>query len=168
MSIVNWIFDSPARLRKVAVGTAIIICVLMVTLTIGRMPSPPVASGPLPASSATPEPTSSELLPVDPGTAEGSPLPEYGSSAPIALEAVNAFLLADHAGFARLAQQEAVEAINEAPDPKPGQQIIGVPTTVAGGPTRQTIDVRTTDGVLRLDMIIVDGAWKVLDMRYQQ
>jgi hypothetical protein len=152
-------------------GLAVMVIVLAVLLTWSRVattvqPVPPVATTEGFPDTASPEPTSSDLLPASPAPDEASPTQDYGSAAPIALEAVQAFLSGDRAGFARLAQPEAVEGVNDAPVPK--GSISGEAETVLGGPTRQQIKVPTTDGSILLDMVVVNGAWKVMDLRYQR
>jgi hypothetical protein len=161
--IKEWLLDSPERLKLVAVGLAVASVVLLVTMALSRSGGVPQ---PQPLPSETPETVSTALLPPSPAVEEASPTPEYGSSAPIALEAVQAFLTGDRPKFARLGQQEAVETVNEAAVPPPGQRITGNPKTLLGGPTRQQISVPTTDGDLVLDMVIVDGAWKVMSIEY--
>lgn len=166
MIIVRWVLDSPSRLKQSAAALAVVVVVLFVGLTIGRLPER--SAGPLPAPTAEPAPTGTRLLPDTPAPDSASPLPDYGPSDQAALAAVEAFLRNDSAGFARLAQQEATETVNEAPARPAGARITGEVTTVHGGPTRQTVDVPTSDGVLRLDMVVVDGDWKVLDLAYVQ
>lgn len=167
--MINWMFDNPRRLNLVTLAMALAIATLGVVFISGRINRIPQQSFDAPpTATATPESTATGLLPPSPAASAGSPTPDYGSSAPVALEAVQAFLLADHSGFARLAQPEAVESVNEAPAPPAGQQITGNVKTLLGGPTRQQVQVLTTDGPLILDMIVVDGAWKVQEIRYQR
>jgi hypothetical protein len=154
-----WLFDSPQRLKMMAAGAGALIIIMFMALTISRVRN-------LPTMQPTPTAQSTGLLPPSPASALGSPPPGYGPSAPIAMEAVSAFLLGDRAGFARLGQQEAVESVNDAPKPPPGQRITGVVKVLLDGPTRQKVSVPTTDGDLVLDMIVVDGAWKVLNIEY--
>jgi len=162
--IVRWLLDSPERLRYSAAALAVTAIILGVGLTMARLPEP--ASAPLPTQTADPAPETTDLLPDTPAPDSGSPLPDYGPSDQVALEAVAAFLRNDAPGFARLAQQEATEAVNEAPARPAGARITGDVTTVHDGPTRQSVSVPTTDGALLLDMVVVDGSWKVLDIEY--
>jgi hypothetical protein len=164
MKAVRWVLDSPERLKYCASALAVTVVLLAITLTINRLPE--ATSGPLPTASAEPAPTDTRFLPDTPAPDSGSPLPDYGPSDQVALEAVAAFLRNDSPGFARLAQQEATETVNEAPARPAGARITGDVVLVLGGPTRQTVDVPTTDGPLRLDMVVVDGSWKVLDIEY--
>jgi hypothetical protein len=163
----EWIFDSPERMKLVAIGLAVLSIVLMVALTLNR------ATGgggqdmaPAPVVSDEPYTGPTDLVPPSPAQEETSPTPDYGSSAGIALEAVNAFLLNDSARFAELAQPEAVEGINEAPARPAGQEVTGSVKTLLPGPTRQQVAVPTTDGNLVLDMVVIDGAWKVMSIEY--
>lgn len=168
--MMTWILDNPRRLRKVVTSTVLAAMLLFFGFTISRVHGIPQvpAETTSAAAAGTPESTATVLLPPSPAT-EQSPAPQtYGPSAPIALEAVQAFLSGDHAGFALLGQQEAVEAVNEAPKPPPGQEITGPVKVIHGGPTRQQVQVPTTDGPLLLDMIVVDEAWKVQSMEYQR
>jgi hypothetical protein len=160
--MIAWLFDSPQRLKIVAAGTAALIVIMFMAFTFSRMQGLAMAPSPTPSA----ESTSVSLLPPSPAPEEGSPLPQYGPSAPIALEAVSAFLLGDHAKFARLGQPDAVESVNDAPKPPPGQRITGSAEVLLGGPTRQKVSVPTTDGDLVLDMVVIDGAWKVMSMEY--
>jgi hypothetical protein len=163
--MINWLFDNPQRLKIVAAGTGALIVIMFIAFTLTRIQHLPSAN---PTPSASAESTADGLLPPSPAPEEGSPLPEYGPSAPIALEAVQAFLQGDHAKFARLGQPEAVESVNDAPQPPPGQEITGDVKTLLGGPTRQKVSVPTTDGDLVLDMVVVDGAWKVMSIEYDR
>jgi len=166
--VIKYIFDSPQRLRMISAGLAVAVLVLAIALTwtrLATLPTPPAAT---PTEFATPDSTATDLLPASPAPEGASPTPYYGDSTTAALEAVQAFLLGDRAGFAEMAQQEAVESVNEAPVPPPGQEIIGVPEITLDGPTRQQVRVNTTDGNLLLDMVIVDGQWKVMDLRYEK
>lgn len=167
--MIAWLFDSKQRLQWVAVGLAVLSLVLFIALTTARLarldlsvPAPTASE----ASAPTPDSTATGLLPPSPAADEPSPFQDYGSAAPIALEAVQCFLLGDRAGFAALAQQDAVEAVNEAP--VPGGQITGQADVVLPGPTRQQVSVPTTDGDLLMDMIVVDSAWKVQSMEYRR
>lgn len=168
--MITWLFDSPQRLRVAAVGLGVLVLIMLVTMTTLRLMTIPASPQPGPTSLATPTPesTSTDLLPPEPAPYGASPTQDYGSSATIALEAVSAFLQGDRVRFAALGQQEVVEAVNDAPVPPPGQEITGSPETVLDGPTRQKVQVPTTDGPIDLDMIVVDGAWKVMDMRYSR
>lgn len=162
--MIEWLFDSPQRLKAVAAGLAITCLVLFISLVLTRAGSAPQPVAPV--STQAPEPVSTALLPPSPALEEASPTPQYGSSAPIAMEAVQAFLTGDRPKFARLGQQEAVESVNEAQIPPPGQRITGQVKTLLDGPTRQKVAVPTTDGDLVLDMVVVDGAWKVMSIEY--
>jgi hypothetical protein len=164
--IKEWIFDSQRRMRWTVVGLAVGGLVLFMAVSLVRLAGLADVPQADPTTTAAPEPVSSALLPPSPAPQEASPTQTYGPSAPVALEAVSAFLLGDRRAFAALAQQQAVEAVNDAPVPPPGQEVTGSPTLVLPGPTRQQVSVPTTDGPILLDMVVVDGAWKVLDLRY--
>lgn len=128
-----------------------------------RLDAQPARPGP------TASPTDDRLIPPTPEiTTESTPDVDYGSPAPIALEAVQAFLDNDHARFSSLATQEVVEAVNAAPDPRPGQAVLGDVETVLPGPTEQTMRIMTTDGTLEVVMTADAevGGWLVSDMRY--
>ncbi len=167
MNGIQWTFYSMQRLKNVAVGVAVLVVILFVSLTWSRLASPPEPT-PDVAVTTLPDTTETGLLPPSPAPDEASPTQTYGPSAPIALEAVQAFIQNDRAGFARLAQQQVVEDVSQAPAPPPGQQIVGNVRVLLPGPTRQQVEVPTTDGPLILDMVIVDGAWKVMNMEYRR
>lgn len=164
--MIEWLFDNPQRLKWTTIILAATCAALLMIMFLRAASTGQVESAPAPAG--TPEPVSTALLPPSPAPEAASPTPEYGSSAPIALEAVQAFLTGNRPGFARLGQQEAVEMVNEAPIPPPGQRITGAAKTLLDGPTRQKVSVPTTDGPLVLDMVVVDGAWKVMSIEYQR
>jgi len=164
----EWIFDSPERMKLVAIGLAVLSVVLMVALTLNRVAGSGGGRDMAPAPVVSDEPYTgpTDLVPPSPAPEGASPTPDYGSSAGIALEAVNAFLLNDSTRFAELAQPEAVEGINEAPARPAGQEVTGRVKTLLPGPTRQQVLVPTTDGDLVLDMVVIDGAWKVMSIEY--
>lgn len=171
-TMLNWIFDRPGRVTLVGSLAVASIGLLFFSLLGLRAwqvaPTPWPSPTPSADAVATPETTSTDLQPSDPAPNEPSPTADYGSAAPIALEAVNAWLLGDMAAFASLAQPDVVEAAGEAPRPPAGSAIKGSPVTVLDGPTRQQIRVDTTDGPLDLDMIVIDGAWIVDKMVYRR
>lgn len=164
MKIVHWVLDSPERLKQSAVALMVVVVVLFVGLTVSRIPER--SSAPLPAPTAEPAPTDTRLLPERATPYSASPLPSYGPSDQVALAAVEAFLRNDAPEFARLAQQDATEIANDAPARPAGARITGEVRTLLGGPTRQQVEVPTSEGALRLDMVVVDGRWKVLDLAY--
>lgn len=167
--MINWIFYSTRRLKITTAWFVAVVVILFATLTASRLSSTPALA---PSEGSTPglrsETTETGLLPPSPAPNEASPTQNYGPSAPIALEAVQAFLQGDRAGFARLAQPDVVEDVDGAPSPPPGQEIIGNVRVLLPGPTRQQVEVPTTDGPLILDMIIIDEAWKVMNMEYRR
>jgi hypothetical protein len=165
--VINWMFQNPARLKRVGLAFTLTCLVLTVLLTIARINGisqhrPPTTNN----TWTTAEPTSTGLLPPSPAVEPAPATPSYGPSTPIALEAVQAFLQGDHARFAELGQQNVVEAVNDSPTP--GGEITGPGKIHLGGPTQQVVLVPTTDGELTLTMIVVDGAWKVAGLEYSK
>ena len=155
----NWLFKSKQHLEMVlmaAVALTITLFLLFMVNALSKVPDAPVGS------TAAPEPASTGLLAPSPEQEAPPATTDYGSSIPVALEAVSAFLTGDRPKFASLAQPDAVELVNEAPVPH--GSITASASTVLPGPTQQKINVPTTDGDLLLDMIIVDGSWKVLNI----
>lgn len=172
--IKNWIFANPTRLRQSLIALATVLLFAFIGLGVLRAtnvpphsPTPTVSTPDYTLPDMEPDVTSTDLVPPSPTWDEPSPTADYGSSAPVALEAVSAFLRNDAIGFAKYAQPEAVEGANEAPARPAGQKITGS-TILLDGPTRQQVQVRTSEGPLILDMAVVDGKWRVLDMVYQK
>lgn len=154
----DWIFQSPQRLRNTIIASVLVSLVLLVALTgtrimlaVGREPTVRIeASEPALTPSAT---------------ATTTPAPTPTSSTPIALEAAQAFLAHDLRRFATLATPEAMEAAGAAP--APSQRLHGDASLLRDGPTRQDVRVPTTGAALLLNMVLVDGAWLVEDMRFE-
>lgn len=162
--MINYVFDNPRRLKVIAAGLATTLVMLFVVLTLNRMPDRTQSTSVGPIIQG--ERTQTGLLPPSPAPDRASPTPNYGPSAPIALEAVQAFLQNDRTGLARLAQPEVMEGVDEAPKRPADVAITGTVKVIQPGPTRQRVQVPTTDGPMLLDMVVIDGAWKVMDMRY--
>ena len=165
--MITWMFQSPERLKRVAVTFALTCVALTILLTIVRVHD--LASHRPPAEPTYGTTTESNavatgLLPPSPSPEPAPATTEYGPATPIALEAAQAFLQGDRSRFAELAQPDVVESANEAPTP--GGQITAPGRVLLGGPTQQKILVPTSEGDLTLTMIVIDGAWKVAGMEY--
>ena len=160
--MIDWIFDNPRRMRRVALGIALAVLFLFLTATVARLKAlptlPAVTASTSPATTTTPQPQASRSQAFS-----ASPTPDYGSSLPIALEAVQAFLDGDHAKYSSLASQQAAEDANDAVV-DPGQVLTGAGKILLGGPTRQKVQVPTSMGKIILNMVEVDGAWTVDSM----
>lgn len=155
--MIERVFESTTSLKVWAAGLGVTVLVLLVALTALRMPDGP-------ATEAAPDPASTDLFPVAPGPDATSPLPDYGSAAPVATEAVIAWLLGDLRALESLVEPEVMEAAAEAP--APSGRVTGEATVLLDGPTRQKVSVPTSDGDIVLDMVVVDRAWTVMNMRY--
>lgn len=162
----RWVFDSPARLRLCAVGLAVAVVILLVSLMTIRLSAGSDGSAePLP--SASPTVVNTEMVPpTEAATATPNPQPSYGSSIPIALVAVEAWLQGDYQRFETVAQPAALEAVVDSGVNPPGGKVNGEVETLEGGPTQQTLQVPTSGGPMELVMVISGERWQVQSIRY--
>lgn len=156
----RWMFDSPGRWLRVRLGACVALLAVTVALGTARCGGSPPAAAPGPAPTATStslEPAwSLSVEPVEPAV---------GPPDPIALEAVDAFLRHDVAAFGRVATPDATELM--AASPTATCVLTGDLKVVHGGPTQQDLDVPTSLGTLRLQMVVRDGRWLVADLAFR-
>jgi hypothetical protein len=159
----NWTFDNPRRLALVAAGAVVaglVLFVVLLGLRVHRMAD----------ALAQPEPevVPTALVPPTPTVLPAPASPTAPGSDPVALEAVNAFLLHDLTHFSTLASPEVAEQVIEAPPAQAGAVVTGPAVVVHGGPTEQIVQVPTSLGDLDLTLAWTDGAWIVTSMEYHR
>jgi hypothetical protein len=160
--VINWMFASPARWFRVRLWSGVSLLVLVILFGSARC-SGPGHSAPAAATPVTTV-TSTALTPAwSPSPTEGVSTPAPAD--PIALEAVSAFLAHDVDRFADLALPGAAELM--AGSPPASGVLTGPVRTVHGGPTQQDLDVPTSLGTLRLQMVWRTDRWLVADMAFR-
>lgn len=162
---------------RVAFIVAIVILVLgmygalsvrLIILDQGKGASHSVQDQPKPQYTRNPT-----LAPPTTGSQKADKPVDYGSSIPVALEVVDAFLKNDQTRFNRLAAPALASDVGGAELRPPNQKIVGKPEIIANGPTQQTVKVPTSTGDLELIMAIefsdtgAQGAWIAQEMRYK-
>lgn len=160
-AVSRWMFDSPGRWLRVRLWTSLAMLTVAILLTASRCGGGRSAPAAVPAAPTT---TSTALVPA--GSPSAAPTEsQVGPPDPIALEAVDAFLRHDVDAFARLATPQAADLMAESPGAT--GLVTGDVTLVHGGPTQQDLDVPTSLGVLRLQMVVRGDRWLVADMAFR-